>query len=176
MLVICSMAFLLEQCPDGFVPDGYVPPENVGQRSELSACKDWKGMLKDPVFYIMIGRVKTLMIVFLLSMIGQGLLYVTGEGQFLLFMAAITVIGLCFGALMGVYPAFTAEQLGTKNNSVNYGVMFTGFALAGLLGPTGVGKVFAETGSYHIAYLIAILLAATGFILIVIYQKVRGCR
>lgn len=229
LLIICSMAFLLEKCPDKFVPDGYVPPENVGQGAESSAGKDWKGMLKDPIFYIMIssltcgafsglmitsqaspiaqftvgvseslvtaavcalalfnaagriaagfvsdkiGRIKTLMLVFLLSIVGQTLLYFTGEGQFLLFMAAITVIGICFGALMGVYPAFTTEQFGTKNNSVNYGVMFIGFALAGLLGPTCVGKVFASTGSYHIAYLIAIGLAAAGFILIVVYKNI----
>ena len=74
---------------------------------------------------------------------------------------------------MGVYPGFTADQFGTKNNSVNYGIMFIGFALAGFFGPTVVGSILSSTGAYTNAFLVAGTLSALGIILALIYQRVQ---
>ena len=74
---------------------------------------------------------------------------------------------------MGVYPGFTADQFGAKNNSVNYGIMFIGFALAGFFGPTVVGRIFSSTGAYTNAFFVAGALSALGIILALIYQRVQ---
>ena len=101
----------------------------------------------------------------MLEIIGLGLLFVAGEGQTLLFMTAISLIGLCFGALMGVYPGFTADRFGLRNNSVNYGIMFIGFAVAGYFGPTTCGRILSRTGAYSSAFLVAMGLAVAGIVL-----------
>lgn len=66
---------------------------------------------------------------------------------------------------MGVYPSFTAQQFGAKNSSVNYGIMFIGFNLAGLLGPIIVSKALQQTGNYRDSFLIALVFAAIGLFL-----------
>ena len=82
-------------------------------------------------------------------------------------------MGICFGSLMGVYPGLTADQFGTKNSSVNYGIMFIGFAVAGILGPTIVSKIVYAYGIYTKAFYVAAGLAAAGIILSGIYQKLN---
>ena len=222
VIVICT--FFIEKCPVGYTPEGYVP--ELKQLRSGSVDKDWKGMLQDPVFYVMIvmltcgafsglmitsqaspmaqgmvgmtaalaaaavsvlalfnaagrivagllsdkfGRIAVLRGAFLLEMAGLALLFVTGDGQTLLFMTAVSLIGLCFGALMGVYPGFTADRFGLRNNSVNYGIMFIGFAVAGYFGPTVCRGILASTGAYSNAFLVAVALAAAGLFLSYIY-------
>ena len=87
------------------------------------------------------------------------------------FYIGISVAGLCFGAFMGVFPGFTADQFGQMNNSVNYGIMFIGFALAGYVGPTVMNTDYRSTGDYHPAFLIAMGLAGVGIVLSLIYCK-----
>ncbi|MFZ5966123.1 MAG: L-lactate MFS transporter [Bacillota bacterium] len=117
-----------------------------------------------------IGRVNTLALACILSITGLTMLYMTKEGDTTLFYVAISIIGICFGAFMGVFPGFTADQFGPKNNSVNYGIMFTGFAIAGYVGPTILNKIYAANGSYQNAFLIAIGFALLGLGLTFIYR------
>ncbi|MCF0132248.1 MAG: OFA family MFS transporter [Blautia sp.] len=228
LVVVCGGAFLIEKCPDGFVPEGYQPAGGkAGGPAKVSNDKDWKGMLADPVFYVMIvmltcgavfglmmisqvspmaqnkigmsvasatiaisvlalfnaagrviagyvsdiiGRINTLTIMLVMAVVGLVLLYGAGEGDVAKFYIGVSVVGLCFGAFMGVFPGFTADQFGQKNNSVNYGIMFIGFALAGYVGPTIVGKVYANSGSYDPAFKIAMILAGVGILLTIIYR------
>ena len=73
---------------------------------------------------------------------------------------------------MGIYPGFTADQFGPKNNSVNYGIMFIGFALAGYFGPTIMRNTFAADGSYQRAFLIAIMFNVVSIALCFIFRFV----
>lgn len=118
-----------------------------------------------------IGRINTLTGACILSIIGLGFLYISGENSFVTFYIGIAFVGFCFGAFMGVYPGFTADQFGPKNNSVNYGIMFIGFALAGFFGPTIMKNVYASSGSYKNAFLIAALLDAAGILVSLIYRR-----
>lgn len=117
------------------------------------------------------GRVNILTAAYLLEIAGLFLLLLTGEGKMLLFFAGVSTMGVCFGALMGVYPGFTADQFGARNNSVNYGIMFIGFALAGFFGPTAAGRIVSSTGAYTRALYAAATLAAAGIVLTFIYRK-----
>lgn len=119
-----------------------------------------------------IGRVNTLTIACCLSVVGMLLLFFTGTNSTALFFIGIAIIGICFGAFMGVYPGFTADQFGSKNNSVNYGIMFIGFALAGLFGPMIMTQVYNSTGAYQNAFIIAGAFSVGGIILSLIYQFV----
>ena len=99
-----------------------------------------------------IGCIGTLRGVFIAAILAVGMLYVSGNGYAGLFYAGICLIGVCFGSFMGVYPSFTAAQFGSKNSSVNYGIMFIGFNMAGLLGPVIMSKIFRMTGDYRNAF------------------------
>lgn len=117
-----------------------------------------------------IGRINTLAVASLLSVAGLTLLYFSGENTVVTFYIGISVIGLSFGSLMGVFPGFTADQFGAKNNSVNYGIMFIGFALAGYFGPSIMKNVYSTDGSYQRAFVIAAVFGITGFILTFVYK------
>ncbi len=119
-----------------------------------------------------IGRINTLMSACILSIIGMLCLYTSGEGSIVTFYIGISIIGINFGSFMGVYPGFTVDQFGARNNSVNYGIMFIGFALAGYFGPQIMRNVYQGTGAYQNAFLIACGLSATGILLTFLYRKI----
>lgn len=118
-----------------------------------------------------IGPANTLKLTFVCSLAGSVLLCFCKEGSNLLFYLGLIVIGFCFGSIMGIYPGFTAKQFGRKNNSVNYGIMFIGFALAGLLGPMLMNKVVSATGKYQPAFIACAVLAAVGEVLINLFTR-----
>lgn len=228
IIVICGCSFLIEQCPPDFAPQGWQPKVDKSSGGVAGRDKNWREMLGDPVFYIMIlmlmcgafsglmitsqaspmaqgmagmsagmaalavsvlalfnaagrvmagylsdliGRIRVLTLAFVLELFGLALLLFTGEGDTLKFMAGVSVMGICFGSFMGVYPGFTADQFGAKNNSVNYGIMFIGFALAGFFGPTMIGKIVSATGAYTNGFYVAAALALAGIALSVLYRK-----
>lgn len=226
-IIICTAAFFIRQCPEGFSPSGWEQKAAVKEASSVD--KGWREMIADRLFYVMIlmllcgafsglmitsqaspmaqqtagmtagmaatavsvlalfnavgrvaagflsdkfGRVNILTAAYLLEIAGLFLLLLTKEGETMLFLAGVSIMGICFGALMGVYPGFTADQFGTRNNSVNYGIMFIGFALAGFFGPTLVGRIVSSTGTYTRAFYVAAALAAAGIVLTFIYRKI----
>ncbi|MDW6003576.1 L-lactate MFS transporter [Vibrio mangrovi] len=117
-----------------------------------------------------IGRINTLTAACALSIIGLYLLYLAGIGEVTTFYVGISIIGVCFGAFMGVFPGLTADQFGVKNNSVNFGIMFSGFAVAGYTGPTIMRNVFGATHSFKDAFLIGIVFCVAGLILTYIFR------
>ena len=119
-----------------------------------------------------IGRINTLTGALVLSMAGLCALYFCKVGAVALFYCGIAVVGICFGAFMGVFPGFTVDRFGAKNNSVNYGIMFIGFALAGYFGPSVMRQVFATDGAYQRAFLIALAFDVVGIILTFCYRVV----
>ena len=225
LIVIGGGSFLMEQCPADFVPDGWTPPAATTQSGAVN--KNWKEMLKTPVFYVMIvlftcgafsgmmvisqasavatnlvgmtalmastavsalaifnaagrilagllsdriGRINTLTIATVLGVAGLLLLYMTGEGGYATFYIGIAGVGLSFGSFMGVYPGFTADQFGAKNNSVNYGIMFIGLAAAGYFGPSAMRSIYMTDGAYGRAFLIAAACGVAGFVLTFVYR------
>ena len=117
------------------------------------------------------GAVGTLRVTFAASLFAGLLLFFCREGKEILFYAGIALTGFSFGSIMGIYPGFTAQQFGRKNNSVNYGIMFVGFALAGLFGPSLMNVLYSATGRYQPAFLVSTLLAAVGEVLLAILKK-----
>ncbi len=79
------------------------------------------------------GRKNTLIAMFLvcsLTMLTFNLLK-----PFSLFLMGISLVGLCFGGFLAVFPAVTADYFGTRHYGANYGWMFSAYGVGGLLGP-----------------------------------------
>lgn len=117
-----------------------------------------------------IGRTNTMAATFVMSAAGVVTLWFTKTGA-VQFYIAICLIGLSFGAIMGIYPAFTAERFGSRNNTVNYGIMFIGFAIAGYMGPTIMKTIFNSAGQYNSAFLVSAVFTVAGFIILMIYKS-----
>lgn len=229
LIIVCGASFFIDKCPDGFVPEGWTPPQASGN-SGKKKDKDWKEMLSSPIFYVMItllscgafyglmctsmasalaqnmigmtpataaiavsvlalfntggrivagyisdkiGRINTLAMAFVISIVGLYLLSTSMQGDITKFYIGISIIGVCFGSFMGVFPGFTVDQFGPKNNSVNYGIMFIGFAFAGYVGPTVLKNVYAADGNYTRAFIIGAVMAVVGLGLTFVYRIVN---
>ncbi len=114
-----------------------------------------------------LGRVNTLTLMLCVGIVGMLVLSFTGADQLGMFRGGAFLVGMAFGAFMGVYPGFCAEQFGPKNNGVNYGIMFTGFALAGIIGPK---VLLAFPAPYTNAYYTAIVIAGVGILMSFVYR------
>ncbi len=121
-----------------------------------------------------LGALGTMRITFAGSLAAGLLLYFCRETTPAMFYAGICVTGFCFGGIMGIYPGYTAREFGRKNNSVNYGIMFIGFALAGLFGPMIMNSLRASTGRFQPAFLVSAVLAVIGELLLVLLGRQRG--
>ena len=64
----------------------------------------------------------------------------------------VALAGLCYGSNFSVFPATVADLYGMKNFGINYGLMFTGWALGGIIGPMVAANIFDKIGSYSSAY------------------------
>ena len=237
LVVICVGAFLIKKAPVGFVPEGWTPPAPAAG-AKAPESKNWKQMLADPIFWVMmimmmtgacmglmmisncravvtnvcladadaavvagaaattvtllalfnalgrvgcgwlsdkIGRINTIAIMLVVGIVGFVILIMVGneDGSLGMFRTGVALVGLAFGAFMGVYPGFCAGQFGPKNNGVNYGIMFIGFALAGIIGP----KILLAFGtSYTSAYIAAIVLAAVGIVMSFVYRAMSKAK
>lgn len=119
------------------------------------------------------GRLASLTGALILTILATVLLSLSDQNAHLLFSAGILAIGLSFGAFMGIYPGFTAEEFGAKNNSVNYGIMFSGFSVAGFAGPMAM-NVLKEAGmSYQAICLLAGTLAVLGLVFAYLFDRAK---
>lgn len=74
------------------------------------------------------------------------------------------VVGLGFGGILALFPTLSAEYFGLKNVGANYGLLFTAYGLAGVVGPGLAAKIYVATGGYNLAFVIlgALCLVALG--------------
>lgn len=131
------------------------------------------GRLLGGVISDKIGQINTLTLLLVSSIAGLLSLVMTQAGNIVLFYIGICIIGLCFGGFMGIYPGFTNQQFGAKYSSINYGIIFIGFAFSGFFAPIMIGKIYGETGNYTVAYFIAIALSIVGLIMSFVYRKMK---
>lgn len=114
------------------------------------------GVLSDAV-----GRTRAMMIVFMVQAINMFLFTFYTSIPTLIIGSAVA--GLAYGAVFSLFPTTTAEFFGMKNMGVNYGMIFTGWGVAGVIGPILGGMVADKTGTYSNGYIVAgvFLLIAT---------------
>lgn len=120
-----------------------------------------------------LGRINTLTLLLTVSIAGLALLVSAGEGDLMVFYPGICIVGISFGGFMGIYPGFTNEQFGAKHSGVNYGIMFTGFAISGFFGPLVIGQIHQMQKTYVPAYFVAMGLAFCGLVLSLLFRKMQ---
>ena len=101
-----------------------------------------------------VGRLTTLRIMILVSAVAMPALFVWRE-QAILFYILVAVIYWCFGTQLSVFATTAADFFGTRYLGLNYGLLFTAYGVAGLLGPIIAGRVFDAFDDYQAAFFIA---------------------
>jgi MFS family permease len=71
------------------------------------------------------------------------------------FFFGAALVGFNYGACLSLFPSKTADQWGTRNFGLNYGIMFTAWGVGGVFGPILAGRIADASGSYAAAYAIA---------------------
>jgi MFS family permease len=86
------------------------------------------------------------------------------------FFLGSAMVGFNYGACLSLFPATAADNWGTKNLGLNYGLLFTAWGVGGIFGPILAGKIADITGTYHLAYYIAAsLLMFAAFLAMISY-------
>lgn len=122
------------------------------------------GLLSDKV-----GRTRALLLVFLIQAVNMFAFSFYTEIPTLI--AGSALAGLAYGALFALFPAATADLFGLKNLGVNYGLVFTGWGVAGIIGPIVGGLVADATGSYNISYITSAVMLVIGALLVLRMKK-----
>jgi OFA family oxalate/formate antiporter-like MFS transporter len=109
-----------------------------------------------------LGRLTTLRVMVLLSAVAMPTLY-AWRTEFALFYLLVIVVYWCYGTQLSVFASTTADFYGTKNLGLNYGVLFTAWGVAGILGPIIAARVHDAFGDYRYAFYAAGALALVAF-------------
>jgi len=109
-----------------------------------------------------LGRLTTLRVMVLGSAVAMPALFVWRE-QVLLLYALVAVVYWCYGTQLSVFASTTADLYGTRNLGMNYGLLFTAWGTAGIIGPIIAARVFDAFGDYRYAFYAASALALVAF-------------
>ena len=88
------------------------------------------------------------------------------------------IVAFAFGAGIACMPSSNADYFGTKFLGTNYGLMFTGFAISGFIGPKWVAQIIQKgpTEGYRFVFLSFVALSIAGGVvaLALKYTKKKG--
>jgi OFA family oxalate/formate antiporter-like MFS transporter len=110
-----------------------------------------------------LGRLNVLRLMIGISMVAMPLLYLTGSNVALLYVM-VFVVYWCFGTQLSVNASTTSDFWGTKNAGINYGLLFTAYGVAGIIGPKIAGKLFDQYKNYQAAFYTAAVLSAIALV------------
>jgi OFA family oxalate/formate antiporter-like MFS transporter len=110
-----------------------------------------------------LGRINVLRLMIAISMVAMPILYKVGGNVVALFVM-LFIVYWCYGTQLSVNASTAADFWGTKNVGINYGILFTAWGVAGLLGGRIGGKLFDKYHNYQMAFYVAAGLAAVALI------------
>ena len=100
------------------------------------------------------GRVNTLRLMMFISAVSMPLLYTFGANV-VAFSVGVFVVYYCFGTLLSVFAATSADFYGTKFLGMNYGLLFLAWGVSALVGPPIGARIFDAFGNYQFAFFTA---------------------
>lgn len=110
-----------------------------------------------------IGRLNVLRLMIAVSMIAMPILYLVGGNVSLLY-ATVFVVYWCYGTQLSVNASTCSDFWGTKNAGLNYGMLFSAWGVAGIIGPRIGGVLFDKYKNYQIAFYTAAVLAGVALL------------
>jgi MFS transporter, OFA family, oxalate/formate antiporter len=110
-----------------------------------------------------LGRLNVLRLMIAISMVSMPLLYLAGANVTFLYVM-VFIVYWCYGTQLSVNASATADFFGAKNAGMNYGMLFTAWGVAGVIGPRIGGVLFDKYKNYQMAFYTAAALAAVALL------------
>src|SRR5262249_4411286 len=110
-----------------------------------------------------VGRINVLRNMIGISTIAMPALYAAGSRVGALYVA-VCVVYWCYGTQLSVNGAAASDFWGTKNAGSNYGLLFTAWGGAGIIGRRMGGVLFARYHNSQAAFYPAAALAAVALL------------
>jgi OFA family oxalate/formate antiporter-like MFS transporter len=110
-----------------------------------------------------LGRINVLRAMISISMIAMPALYAAGSNLALLYLA-VFVVYWCYGTQLSVNGVAASDFWGTKNAGINYGLLFTAWGVAGIIGPRIAGVLYDRYHNYKAAFYTAAVLAGAALL------------
>jgi len=123
------------------------------------------GMLSDRI-----GRLNVLRLMVIVSAVAMPLLYLLGS-NILAFSAGVFVVYYCYGTLLAVFAAASADFYGTKHLGVNYGLLFLAWGISALVSAPLAGLMFDTFGDYRLAFFGAAMLSVISLLALMATQN-----
>jgi OFA family oxalate/formate antiporter-like MFS transporter len=123
----------------------------------------------------LMGRLNTLRVVLVMSSLAMPALYWVGAhvaGLYLL----IFIVYFCYGTQASVNPSAVSEFWGTRHAGANYGLLFTAWGFAGILGPTIGGVLFDKYRNYGVAFYTAAAISVIALICVLAAKRPQPLR
>jgi MFS transporter, OFA family, oxalate/formate antiporter len=117
-----------------------------------------------------LGRLNTLRAALAISTVAIPVMYWVGAHVFAVYVMVL-IVYFCYGAQASVNPATCADFWGTKNVGTNYGLLFTAWGTAGVIGPTIGGVLFDKYRNYEAAFYAAAILAGIAFVCVMCARR-----
>ena len=110
-----------------------------------------------------LGRINVLRTMIGISMVAMPALYAVGSNVGALYLA-VFVVYWCYGTQLSVNGVAASDFWGTKNAGINYGLLFTAWGVAGIIGPRIGGVLYDRYHDYKAAFYTAAALAAVALL------------
>jgi OFA family oxalate/formate antiporter-like MFS transporter len=110
-----------------------------------------------------LGRINVLRTMIGISAIAMPALYAVGSNVGALYVA-VFVVYWCYGTQLSVNGAAASDLWGTRNAGINYGLLFTAWGVAGIIGPRIGGVMYDRYHNYQAAFYSAAALAAVALL------------
>ena len=136
----------------------------------IGACGNASGRIISGGISDLLGRLNTLRVVLFLSIVAMPALYWVGTRIALVYLL-IFIVYFCYGAQAAVNPAMISDFWGTRHAGTNYGMVFTAWGVAGILGPTIGGVLFDKYRDYSAAFYTAAVLSAVAFVCLLFARR-----
>jgi len=129
----------------------------------VGACGNASGRILSGWMSDRLGRINVLRTMIGISMIAMPALYAVGSKVGALYLA-VFVVYWCYGTQLSVNGVAASDFWGTKNAGINYGLLFTAWGVAGIIGPRIGGVLYDRYHDYQAAFYTAAALAAVALL------------
>ncbi|MHA1680705.1 MAG: L-lactate MFS transporter [Promethearchaeota archaeon] len=97
-----------------------------------------------------LGRTKAMKIMFGIQ--GVAMVIFALVPNFVVWIILVQVLYFCFGGNFSMFPSATGEYFGTKNLGSNYGLVFTAYGIAGIVGAIAASPMLQAMGGNYLGY------------------------
>lgn len=136
----------------------------------VAACGNAGGRILSGWLSDTLGRLNVLRLMIAISVVAMPLLYKAGANPTLLYVM-VFVVYWCYGTQLSVNASATSDFWGTKNAGINYGLLFTAWGVAGIIGPRIGGQLFDKFKNYQTAFYTAAVLSVIALVFALLARR-----